>query len=223
MKRTAISLICLCALFLSQACNKEPEIDTKDNFDTRYKVTFEAYWSEATHPLDYPASAAFSSVFALSHDDTTDLFMQGDLSSEALATFATEGNIGPIRELGINLIQQNRALDRMTAFGISSPGSTYAFIGVDEAHSEVTALAKLRPSPDWFVAVQSVALYENGAWVSSKTVEVVAYDAGVDAGNSFESPDMPLSSPEPIVEITNAPLGIGGEVEPLGVIRFELQ
>lgn len=210
-------------MLFAQACNKEPEIDTKDSFEIRYKLSFDAYWSEETHPLDYPANAAFSSVFALVHDDTTNLFVRGDLSSEALATFATEGNIGPIRELGINLIQQNRALDRMTAFGISSPGTTHAFIGVDEAHSRVTALAKLRPSPDWFVAVQAVELYENGAWVPTKTVEVLAYDAGVDGGNSFESESMPLSSPEPIVEITNAPLGIGGQVETLGVIRFDLQ
>lgn len=207
----------------STSCNREPEIDLKESFDIRYKVTFEAYWSEESHPLDHPSNASFSSVFALSHNDTTRIFRRGDLSSEALADFATEGFIAPIQELGIVLIQEGRALDRMTAFGISSPGTTHAYIGVDEAHSQVTAVARIQPSPDWFVAVEAVELRENGAWVSSKAVEVVAFDAGVDAGSSFEASPMPNEPTEPISEITNAPLGIGGTVAPLGLIRFELQ
>ena len=59
------------------------------------------------------------------------------------------------------------------------------------------------PSPDWLVGVSGLELCEaNCTWVGRKEVLLYPWDAGVDSGASYESPDTPTSPKEPIRRIT---------------------
>ena len=78
----------------------------------------------------------------------------------------------------------------------------------------------IAPSPDWFVGVTGLPLYEDGSWVEELVVELYPYDAGTDSGSTYESPNKPTGEDERIHEIQVEPLLVEGEVPPLGVFRF---
>ena len=55
------------------------------------------------------------------------------------------------------------------------------------------------PSPDWIVGVSGLELcLSNCSWVTSKELFLYPWDAGVDGGISYESPDAPTKPFAPI-------------------------
>jgi hypothetical protein len=78
----------------------------------------------------------------------------------------------------------------------------------------------IAPSPDWFIGVNSLTLFENGSFVEEKTVILYAYDAGTDSGTTYTSPDLPTEPPEPIFLIEGYPFFYEGELVPLGTFTF---
>jgi len=79
----------------------------------------------------------------------------------------------------------------------------------------------IAPSPDWFVGVSRVPLFENDQWVDRVTVEAQPYDAGTDSGTTYLSPDDDSNPQDPIAEITGYPFESSGTVAPLGTFTFE--
>ena len=62
----------------------------------------------------------------------------------------------------------------------------------------------LGPSPDWIVGVSGLELCQkNCTWLESKELFLYPWDAGVDSGISYESPDQPT---EPQQNITRSVL-----------------
>lgn len=60
----------------------------------------------------------------------------------------------------------------------------------------------LGPSPDWIVGVSGLELCQkNCTWLESKELFLYPWDAGVDSGISYESPDQPT---EPQQNITRS-------------------
>ena len=68
-----------------------------------------------------------------------------------------------------------------------SPGSTQLEFEVSRDYPLVTLVTMVAPSPDWFVGVSALALFENGDWVREKEVALVPWDAGTDSGVTFLS------------------------------------
>ena len=57
----------------------------------------------------------------------------------------------------------------------------------------------LGPSPDWIVGVSGLELcLRNCSWAEEREVFLYPWDAGVDSGVSYESPDQPTFPPQPI-------------------------
>ncbi|KAK3856736.1 hypothetical protein Pcinc_036958 [Petrolisthes cinctipes] len=65
-------------------------------------------------------------------------------------------------------------------------------------------MAKIVPSPDWFVGVDSFELCEDGNWVNNVKIQVDPLDAGTDNGLTFTSPNWPTSPAERIFRITSS-------------------
>ncbi|XP_071537523.1 uncharacterized protein [Panulirus ornatus] len=68
--------------------------------------------------------------------------------------------------------------------------------------AEASLIAKIVPSPDWFVGVDSFELCEDGNWVDNVKIQVDPLDAGTDNGLTFTSPNWPTSPAERIFRIT---------------------
>ena len=57
----------------------------------------------------------------------------------------------------------------------------------------------LGPSPDWIVGVSALEMcLANYTWLDHKELYLYPWDAGVDDGVSYESPDQPSNPNQPI-------------------------
>lgn len=71
-----------------------------------------------------------------------------------------------------------------------------------ESSPLVTVVSMLAPSPDWFVGVSGISLFEDGEFVESKTISLRVYDAGTDNGLTFGSANADTNPAQPISRLT---------------------
>ncbi len=112
-------------------------------------------------------------------------------------------------------ISAGQAAAVLSGAGIGGPGETTLTFAMTQAHPLVTLVCMVAPSPDWFVGVHGLPLFENGCWASTRTVALPAYDAGTDSGASYTSPNAATIPPETIRRIP-----LEGESRPLGTFTF---
>ena len=185
-----------------------------------YRVTFESTWSAATHPDGFPPNPHFSPLIGASHDATATLWADGELASDGIEQMAETGGTSILRTEAETLIDQNRGLAVLAGGGIGlSPGSVSLTFEVTEDFPLVSLVSMLAPSPDWFVGVHGLDLFEDGAWLPERTVDLFVYDAGTDSGPNYTSPNQDANPPEPITRIVDAPFAVNGTV---GTFTFTL-
>ncbi len=214
--RSLTAIIALFSALFLFSCSSEV-----DDFDVAYKITFDGYWSAATHPTDFPGDAHFSPMIGMSHNSDTILFAQGALASEGIKVMAETGATNPLDEEINGIISKNKALDLFVGESFDAPGENNVEFGVDESNSRVSVVSMIAPGPDWFVGARDVNLFENGEWLDFKTVQVKAYDAGTDDGTTFTSENAATDPPFGITMIVNPPLAEEGALESMGVFIFE--
>ena len=187
----------------------------------RYRVTFEARWSPGTHPIDNPGSAHFSPIVGGTHAADAVFWREGGLASRGIQDMAERGRTSPFDQEIAAAIPTGAAERVFTGGGIDkSPGTVSLEFDVSQRFSLVTLVSMIAPSPDWFVGVSGLPLFENGQWIDERRVELVPWDAGTDSGSSFFSPDQVTSPQAPISRILTMPLSPGGQVTSLGVFVF---
>ena len=86
----------------------------------------------------------------------------------------------------------------------TSPQQVTVRFSVDARYAQLTLVAMLAPSPDWFVGVHGLDLLAGGDWVDSLVVPLQVYDAGTDSGATYTSPNANTMPPEPIALVTTA-------------------
>lgn len=175
--------------------------------EAKYEVTFEGLWSKETHPKDFPKSEwllHFSDIIGASHSADYRVWEQGGYASNGLEQVAKWGSP---RTLESELKGESSHIRTIIkARGLWQPnvnGKTFAIFRTDKRNHLVSLVSMIGPSPDWLVGVSGLELCEaNCTWVGRKEVLLYPWDAGVDSGASYESPDTPTSPKEPIRRIT---------------------
>lgn len=187
----------------------------------RYSVTFEATWDASTHPADFPPNPHFSGLIGGTHDASVSFWQPGGLASEGIRLMAERGRQSPL-DLEVDAAAQAGKAQHLLRGGDvpSSPGSVSLEFDVSTAFPLVTLVTMVAPSPDWFVGVSGLALLENGAWVSEKSVELVPWDAGTDSGATYRAADRATNPPVGIHRLVGAPVEDGGRVAPMGRFVF---
>src|SRR5262245_9867614 len=184
----------------------------------QYNVRFEATWSAATHPIDFPTNAHFSPLIGGTHDAAVRLWGDGVLASQGIKDMAERGLTSPLDLEVEAAIGAGHAGVVIRGGNIpSSPGTATASFTISQAYPLVTLVSMVAPSPDWFVGVSGLPLLRGGAWTDSLTVQLAAYDAGTDCGTTFTSPNCVSNPPEPIAP--NAAPAFANGV-PLGTFTF---
>jgi len=61
----------------------------------------------------------------------------------------------------------------------------------------------LGPTPDWFVGVSGINLYNNSKWVADTTINLYTYDAGTEDGDMFGY-NNPATTPQQNIHILQA-------------------
>jgi len=186
-----------------------------------YEVTFNATWSKDTHPDDFPENPHFSGLIGATHNEDVSFWEVGELASPGIKNMAETGSKDPlIREI-LKAMLQRHVLLPISEDGLpDSPDEITITIKVSENYPLVTLVTMIAPSPDWFVGVNSLPLYQNGEFVNETIITLYAYDAGTDSGTNYTSEDNPTDPPVPIFQIEGYPFYYNEELIPLGTCTF---
>ena len=188
-----------------------------------YTMTFNATWSAQTHPEEFPVNNPhFSGLIGAIHNGDVSFWKTGELSSAGIKSMAETGSKGALTTEVNAAITTGTADAVLSGGGIgTSPDDVSLSFDLTEDFSQVTLVSMIAPSPDWFVGVSGLELCEGGNWVNSKTVNLFAYDAGTDSGESFTSGNQATTPPEAIRRLTTGLFEVNGEVPPFGTFEFK--
>jgi hypothetical protein len=101
-----------------------------------------------------------------------------------------------------------------------SPGSASMEFDVSQTFPLVTLVTMIAPSPDWFVGVSGLPLFEGGQWRDEVISLLVGFDAGTDSGATYRSSNLLTDPREPIARLAGYPVQSGGTVPPFGTFTF---
>jgi hypothetical protein len=214
-------MLALGLALLTTACAASSMEPTGTPSTARYRATFQATWSAATHPTDFPPSAHFTALVGGTHTSQVAFWREGSVATDGIRDMAERGLTSTLSNEISNAIAAGTAQRAFTGGSIgSSPGGATAEFDVSQSHPLVTLVSMIAPSPDWFVGVTALPLFQNGQWLADRRVDLDPWDAGTDGGATFLSPDLALTPRLPIARIVAAPLSPSGRVTPLGSFTF---
>lgn len=184
-----------------------------------YQVTFNATWSSNTHQ-NFPNGAHFSSLIGATHQSNVRFWEVEGTATSGIESMAETGGTSTLRN-EINAAITNQTAERiLSGSGIGSPGSHFFRFNVSQDFPLVTLVTMIAPSPDWFVGVSSLPLFQDGQWREQVVVSLYPYDSGTDSGTNFTSSNADTNPQEPIFLITGLPFDEEGQVAPLGTFTF---
>lgn len=164
-----------------------------------YQVTVTGLWTAERFPLEYPQAGLltgphFSGVIGASHNGQYALFADGRAPTPGLERLSEEGKHSPLDAEIKAAIAAGRAgalfeTDPIKDFSQPVTGT----VRVSLANPQVSAVAMIAPSPDWFAGVSGVSLVEGGRYVAEKTVDLYAWDSGGDRGATYAAADADLA------------------------------
>ncbi|MGB0953485.1 MAG: spondin domain-containing protein [Planctomycetota bacterium] len=181
-----------------------------------YRVTFDAAWSQQTHPTDFPGNPHFSPLIGSTHAGSFAFWEKGGLATNGIESMAETGSTSSLTQEINQAITAGNAEFLLTGAGINSPGSTSMTFDITSEFSAVTLVTMIAPSPDWFVGVDGLELFENNRWLDQVVVDLAAYDSGTDDGVQYTSSNANSNPAQPISEILGYPFG----GVPIGTFTF---
>ncbi|XP_031787199.1 uncharacterized protein LOC100120223 isoform X1 [Nasonia vitripennis] len=156
-----------------------------------YKVTLKTYWSRARFPRHYPEwrpQAQFGKLVGRTHDPSYVLYRLGQRLSAGARQYVETGRTDAL-DTGADF---PNTLHAFTGPAVpQGEGSSTARAFLDGNHTLVSVFARINPSPDWFVGVDSFQLCVEGNWVDTVTVELDPLDGGTDNGFTFTAVNWP--------------------------------
>ena len=228
MNRALVASVSVACLLLSAACTggdtdtPVPMPDTEPS-EARYRVTFSATWSEATHPTNFPSSPHFSGLVGATHHGDVLIWKTGEIASDGIELMAETGGQGTLLDEIEHLIEAGTAHGKLSGRVLSiSPGTARLEFDAVSTHPFVTLVSMVAPSPDWFVGVSALPLMEDGAWRERVEVDLRVYDAGTDDGRLYAAADADTDPPAPIAALTESEAGFTDGEPFVGMFVFEL-
>jgi len=143
------------------------------------------------------------------------------MASPGIVNMAETGSKNPLTAEINSVINSGQGQTLLSGGGVDpSPGSVSLEFDISDSHPLVSLTTMIAPSPDWFVGVRDLNLFENGDFID-RTVTVAIYDAGSDSGTSFASGNQSTNPMAAISMITGGPLSVNGSIPSMGTLTFE--
>jgi hypothetical protein len=187
----------------------------------RYRVVFDSTWSASTHPTDFPGTAHYSGLIGGTHAARTAFWVDGALASDGIRQMAERGRKTPLDTEVQAAIASGDAEHILSGPELDvSPGVVSMEFEISQSFRLVTLVTMIAPSPDWFVGVSGLPLFESGQWRDEVRVELPGWDAGTDSGATYRASDRETIPRAPISRLTGYPVESAGEVRPFGTFTF---
>jgi hypothetical protein len=98
------------------------------------------------------------------------------------------------------------------------PAETETMFQIDLDHPAVSLISMVAPSPDWFVGVSGLSLWDGNAWTESLSIDLMPYDAGTEQGDLFSLNNL-ATVPQATIAMRGSPF-VGEPV--VGRLHFTL-
>jgi hypothetical protein len=185
----------------------------------QYEVIFDASWSAETH-LHFPPNPHFSGLIGGTHNNEVVFWQLDEVASDGVENMAETGSKSPLNSEVNKAIRNGSAYSVISGGGIGrSPGSTSTMFEMNSSHPFATVVSMIAPSPDWFVGVSGLKLFQDGRWLGEVILVLDPYDAGTDSGINFTSVNDDTNPPDNISLLTDFPFE---DNVPLGTFTFRL-
>ncbi len=179
-----------------------------------YDISLTTIWNTTSH-TSVPGGAHWSPLIGATHNTTNEFLNIGDLATLGIKNVAEIGNNSEfINEIN-SAIGASKA-DKVLQDGFSpsagnNSNASFSGITISEFFPLVTLVSMVAPSPDWFIAINSLNMRSgnptvNNGWKETFTMDVFAYDAGTDNGTDYGSGDAPSSPFVPVTMVSGFPI-----------------
>lgn len=191
-----------------------------------YTLVFKNNWTAATHPFEYPASGAisgphYSGIVGASHNAGFALFKDGASPTPGLEMLSEMGKPSPLDdEIKAAIVAGSAGALFTTGPLRDLADSIVTTFRVDAAHSIVSFVAMIAPSPDWFTGAANVNLMEGGQWITSKTIPLYAWDSGGDDGASYKAADKDNNPKKPTMQAMTKHFSANGAAIPVAMVTI---
>lgn len=180
---------------LFHSCKKN-EIVESGFSDANYKIEITGKWKLPAFSV--PAGAHFTYFTGMVHNGTVHMWENGKPASKGVENIAEQGYIlDAIAEIDTNIANRKA----IASFLIPPPDITSTLTGniyCNSSFSYVSCESMIAPTPDWFVGIDAVDLYQNKRWVSDTTINLYTYDAGTEEGDVFSQAN-PATVPQQLI------------------------
>lgn len=149
-------------------------------------------WNPSVDPV-IPADAAYSRVIAIAHSSKYFLFEETAKASDAVGGVAVSGETATFERDAKRLVDEKLASDyAVTGRSKNRPTDDVKFslkLDGDINATFVSVLARLDPSPAWFVGARAFPLcdYKNGVFMAENEQDLIGYNSGLEKGTSYTS------------------------------------
>ena len=187
-----------------------------------YDISFTTNFTQEANPQDYPANASFGTIVAIAHAPEVSIYTLGQIASEGMALYAESGDVDGLSAFISNSLgEEGDGLFSLSTAGmIGAEASTTTSVSVTPARTRITFLARLNPSPDWFLGVSSFNVVVGDQLIDLEEIELRPIDAGVILGDTYEANDGAENAAIGIID--GAPFGNGNPLtEPIGNLVIE--
>jgi len=199
--------IFVASIFILSACSEDssPSTDRDANSEASYKVTFNTNWNDTDFPTNFPGGAHFSGLIGGTHNDQVKFWEVGQIASDGIESMAETGAQSTLASEVEAAKTDGKAQFVLSGAGATAVDSVELEFDINQAYPLVTLASMVAPSPDWFVGVRDLSLFDNNAgdWHQTVTVQLAVYDAGSDSGAVFISGNADTQPPEIIMLLTS--------------------
>ena len=206
---SSFNAIVLFAIFITvAACSSDGGSDTdRDaNADATYKVTFTTVWTGTNFPIMFPGTSAhFSGLIGGTHNEQIKFWETGQMATDGIESMAETGSKSGLSSEVNAAIADGRAEFELSGTGNSNAGTVELEFDINETYPLVTLVSMVAPSPDWFVGVRDLSLFDTAAgdWKDTVTVDLKVYDAGTDSGSTFTASNADTQPADPIALLSS--------------------
>lgn len=177
----------------------QEESDVPCSTAVTYSVLNDCDWNAEKFPTDFPTgSDHWSPLCGTAHNSDYTMWEVNGTSTEGVKDVAELGSHTALNAEIDTCVDDGNCAEFVT-FSCKPFSGTCKHEGTIDMTEEfpyVSLLSMIAPSPDWMTGVNSVKLCgDEGMWLKSYSKDLIAYDAGTDDGESYESPDSESSEP----------------------------
>ena len=151
--------------------------------EATYSMTVTLNWQSPQFAV--PAGVHVTALIGMIHSKDTFLWKPGLQASKGLEDVAEIGNTVHMNTELDSILALNKAL---TKFSIAPPpvtGTVSTNFNFNTNYPCISFASMIAPSPDWFMGLHDLNLFEGNKWANDLTVQIMLYDAGTEDGDVF--------------------------------------